>query len=102
VSGLQILDQGGGHILIDGDLTFASLDKNAGQPLAFLQAGQPITIDLSRVANADSAGLALLIEWAKYAHRHQTLLSFAQIPQQLLNLAKLSGLEDTLLFHPSA
>ena len=83
---------------ISGALTFKSIDKAAlklcRQKLQFSQ--QSIVIDLQQVSNADSAGLALVIEWIKQAEQQQTRLYFQNIPQQLLALAKLSGFEHRL------
>lgn len=95
---LQIIDEGAGHFAVDGDLTFLTIDKDTVKSLAFLSSAKEITVDLSRVANTDSAGLALMIEWIRYAGSKRTLLRFKKIPKQLLNLAKLSGLDDTRYF----
>ena len=95
---LQILDQGDGIFLIDGDLTFSSIDKDTVKSLAFLTSAKAITVDLSQVGCTDSAGLALMIEWLKYSRMKRTHLSFQNIPKQLLNLAKLSGFDKTSLF----
>lgn len=98
MSGLQIIDQGNGHFVIDGDLTFATIDKRTVKSLGFLNSAKSVTVDLIRVANTDSAGLALMVELIKQARRHQTQLSFNNVPKQLLNLAKLSGFDDISYF----
>ena len=81
-----------------GELTFKSIDKKAlkhcQQTLPFSK--QALVIDLQQVTNADSAGLALVIEWIKQAEQQQTPLSFQNIPPQLFALAKLSGFEHRL------
>ena len=98
MSKVEIIKQGAGLFAIVGDLTFSSIDKETLKSFAFLKSSNPITLDLSQVANTDSAGLALVIEWIKYASIHQIELKFKNIPEQLLTLAKLSGLEQTGLF----
>jgi len=98
VSNLHIIDQGAGNFSVDGDLTFATIDKNTVKSLVFLTSATAISIDLSRVVNTDSAGLALMIEWIKYARSKRTHLSFKKIPRQLINLAKLSGFDETSHF----
>ena len=95
---LSIIDQGAGHFIIDGDLTFSTIDKQTVKSFAFLNAARHITIDLGRVACTDSAGLALMIEWIKYTRHHRTQIVFKNIPEQLLNLAKLSGFDKTSHF----
>ncbi|MGZ5007814.1 MAG: STAS domain-containing protein [Methylobacter sp.] len=98
MSRLNIIKQGPRHFIIDGDLTFATIDKQSLTSFSFLRAASEVTVDLSRVANTDSAGLALMIEWIKYARHNRTQLSFKNIPEQLLNLAKLSGFDQSSHF----
>ena len=95
---LNIIDQGAGHFIVDGDLTFSTIDKQTVKSFAFLTTSKHITIDLGRVACTDSAGLALMIEWIKYTRAHRTQIAFKNIPAQLLNLAKLSGFDKTSHF----
>lgn len=98
MNSLQILDEGVGHFAVDGDLTFLTIDKDTVKSLDFLSSAREISVDLSRVSNTDSAGLALMIEWIRYARSKRTPLRFKKIPKQLLNLAKLSGLDNTSYF----
>lgn len=87
-----------GDFAVVGDLTFASLDKNAVKNMAFLTSSKEVSIDLCQVVNTDSAGLALMIEWIKYARSHRTQLRFHNIPKQLRSLAKLSRLDTCTYF----
>jgi phospholipid transport system transporter-binding protein len=98
MSKLSIIDQGSGQLVVDSDLTFQSIDGQSVKSLAFLKAGKEITIDLGRVTNADSAGLALMIEWIKYTRSKRIPLRFKNIPEQLLTLAKLSGFDHSSHF----
>jgi len=52
VSKLNIIDQGSGSYIIDGDLTFASIDKQTLKSFAFLTSAKEISIDLSKVNNS--------------------------------------------------
>jgi phospholipid transport system transporter-binding protein len=98
VTKLNIIDQGGGQFIIDGDLTFSTIDKQTLKSFAFLNTSKHITIDLGRVSCTDSAGLALMIEWIRHARHHRAHIAFKNIPEQLLNLAKLSGFDKTSHF----
>ncbi len=102
MSQLQLIDKGAGYFLVDGDLTFSTIGKKTVKSLEFLSSAKEITLDLSGVVTTDSAGLALMIEWVKYARGNRIQVTFKKIPQQLLNLAKLSGLDKTNCFimHP--
>ncbi len=102
MSKLNVINQGGGHFLIDGDLTFATIDKQTVKSFAFLNAAKDISIDLSQVSCTDSAGLALMIEWLKYSRTKRTQLKFKNIPKQLLALAQLSGFDKTNHFNVQA
>ena len=95
---LNIVDEGAGHFIVDGDLTFATIDKQTVRSFSFLSAAKQITIDLGRVVCTDSAGLALMIEWIKYTRHHRIQITFKNIPEQLVNLAKLSGFDKTSHF----
>lgn len=85
-------------VSISGDLTFSGIDKKTVRSFDFLDSGQAISIDLKAVGKTDSAGLALIVEWIKYANRHQKVLKFLNVPKQLMVLAKLSGLDQTEYF----
>jgi phospholipid transport system transporter-binding protein len=98
MSGLNIIDKGAGHYLVEGDLTFASIDKQTVKSLNFLTAYKEITLDFGQVRNTDSAGLALMIEWIKYCRAKRTLLRFSNVPKQLLSLARLSGFDQDAHF----
>ena len=99
MSQLNIVKQGPRHFVINGDLTFATIDKQTLKSFSFLKTAKEITIDLSGVTNTDSAGLALMIEWIKYSRHNRTHLVFKNIPEQLLNLAKLSGFDQSSHFN---
>lgn len=95
MSALNIVDLGSDTFAVQGELTFASIDRQSVKSTGFLKTAKNITIDLSQVTNTDSAGLALMIEWIKVARANRTSLKFKGVPNQLLNLAKLSGFDRT-------
>ncbi|MDO9422574.1 MAG: STAS domain-containing protein [Methylobacter sp.] len=99
MSQLNIIKEGSGNFVIDGDLTFATIDKQTLKSFSFLKSAKEITIDLGRVPSTDSAGLALMIEWIKYSRHNRTHIIFKNIPEQLLNLAKLSGFDQSSHFN---
>ena len=100
MSKLNIVNEGSGRFTVDGDLTFFAIDKKAVNSFAFLATAKQITLDLGKVGNADSAGLALMLEWVKQARSKRVQLHFVNIPGQLLNLAKLSSLDKLGYFNP--
>lgn len=98
MSPVTIVNEGTGHFIVDGDLTFSAMDKKTVSSFAFLTVAKQVTLDLGGVGNADSAGLALMLEWIKHARSKRVQLRFRNIPEQLLTLAKLSGLDKTGYF----
>jgi phospholipid transport system transporter-binding protein len=80
-------------VLLSGDLTFATINKKTVQLIDFKKINHELVIDLAQIANSDSAGLALIIEWLKISKTGQARLRFKNIPAQLLTLAKLSGFD---------
>ncbi len=87
-----------GSYILKGNLIFNTINKVVLNTLDFKQAPSSITIDLQQVGEIDSAGLALLIEWIKFAQAHQKKLYFDNIPTQLTALAKLSYISEIDLF----
>ena len=83
----QLIEQSKGNYLVEGDITFASVNKI--KSFGFLNTAKEINIDLEKVNLADSAGLSLIIEWIKQSKHYNTKLKFKNVPRQLLTLAKL-------------
>jgi phospholipid transport system transporter-binding protein len=98
MSKLSIASKGDGEWLIHGELTFTSIQGKFIDSPPFLRGGKEIILDFSHVTNTDSAGLALMIEWIKLSRHQHAKLQFRNVPKQLLNLAKLSGLDKTHYF----
>jgi phospholipid transport system transporter-binding protein len=94
MSMLTLIEQSPGHFAVEGSLTFAGIDKQTAKSFKFQKGVDSICIDLAKVKTADSAGLALMIEWIRLSRLNQIRLSFANIPKQLLAIAKLSGLDE--------
>ncbi len=61
-------------------------------------ADKPVTIiDFSKVEYADSTALALILHWQRQALQQHTKITFKNIPQQLVQIAKLSELDKIIL-----
>lgn len=55
-----------------------------------------IEVDLSGVANADSAGLALLLEWITWANHTVREIRFTDMPERVLAIAKTTEVDNLL------
>lgn len=86
--------RGDGAFEITGLLTFATVPELLQQSRAWLADDhRELAIDLGGVTRADSAGLALMIEWLRLARSRNRRLRFIHIPEQLQNLIRVSGLD---------
>ncbi|CAN5742192.1 MAG: STAS domain-containing protein [Gammaproteobacteria bacterium] len=55
-----------------------------------------VVVDLKAVARIDSAGLALLVNWAREGRRHRVAIRFQNIPARMLAIAKICGVDKVL------
>ena len=94
--GVEFRDRGDGRIEILGELSFqtavAALDKSKD----VFSKHSVIEIDLAGVTRADSAGLALMLEWVTRARNNAHDLRFTNIPAQIISIAQISEVEDML------
>jgi phospholipid transport system transporter-binding protein len=87
---------GSGSFSLRGDVTFTSAGAllEAGRQ-AF--AGLPaVTVDLGQVTRVDSAGLALLLEWLRLGRAESRATRFTALPDKLLAIARLTGVDGLL------
>ncbi|MDX9740294.1 MAG: STAS domain-containing protein [Gammaproteobacteria bacterium] len=87
-----------GAYLIGGELGFSTVPDLLERGRAIFEGGSaaPLELDLSGVTRVDSAGLALLIEWLKVARRTRREISYVNVPEQMVAMARVSGLENFL------
>ncbi|GAB4507599.1 MAG: hypothetical protein Tsb0026_03710 [Sulfuricaulis sp.] len=85
--------RGEGVFAMSGQLTFQTVPQFHGHVSTLLQNGaRPITIDMQGVTQADSAGLALMIEWLQLTRAAKRELFFTNIPEQMRDLIRVNGL----------
>lgn len=80
-----------------GELDFATAAAALQAGLAAMASGTAWTLDLSGVTAGDSAGLAVLVEWLSVAQARGASLRYEAVPEQVLAIARISGLEGLLL-----
>jgi len=86
-----------GTVRLSGDLTFESVPLLYREMERRLPSAGPVrTIDLEGVTRADSAGLALLLEWQSRQLRRGHELTMRNAPVNLLRLAGLCEATDLL------
>ena len=91
----NFIEQQDGSFALHGELSFAAVPALVTQSRVWLATGEDsITINMATVGRADSAGLALMLEWVKLARQSGKQIKFINIPDQLNSLIRVSGLSD--------
>lgn len=85
-----------GRIVLRGQLGFSSVPEFWAQRASLMHDAEELVLDLAELTQSDSSGLACLLnlqgELAKAGRR----LKLLNVPAQLLNLARVSGVEAIL------
>jgi phospholipid transport system transporter-binding protein len=81
---------------VSGPLTFDTVPALLAGSGGWFAAAGGVTVDLQQVTQADSAGLALLLEWLRRARRAGCALAFVNIPPQMQVLIRVNGLTGVL------
>ena len=87
-----------GRLALEGPLSFATA-RNArelGTRLLCEGGADALEIDCSAVTVADSAGLAVLLDWMRTAKSAGRPLRYAHLPAGLTALARISEVEELL------
>ncbi|MEL7310435.1 MAG: STAS domain-containing protein [Pseudomonadota bacterium] len=85
-----------GSFTIEGELTFDTVGSLLDFGTKQFEPHSHIVVDLSGVEEADSAGLALLIEWVTWANHSVREMVYENVPERLLNIAAISEVEGLL------
>ena len=87
-----------GRVTVSGDLTFASAREARQLGLLVLDGSRAerIVIDCSAVTRADSAGLAVLLDWLAWGRRRTRAVSLENLPASLLAIARISEVDGLL------
>jgi phospholipid transport system transporter-binding protein len=78
---------------VTGQVTFQSVPQFLAHTDKWLHGGTgKVTIDMHGVTLADSAGLALLIEWLQLSRSAKREIVFTNMPDQMRDLIRVNGL----------
>lgn len=84
----QLEHSGDGNFVLRGDLAFETAQQILLKSETLFGEHQSIHVDLSEVRTADSAGLALMLEWKARARRKGASIQFENVPKSLTAIAK--------------
>lgn len=88
--------QADGRFAIHGDLTFQTVVPALEESKTLFADHSTIELDLAGVTRADSAGLALMLEWVNWARGTAREIRYRNIPRQVISIAQISEVEDML------
>lgn len=84
-------------VAVSGPLTFDTVPQVLAESAGWFGVGiGDLTVDLAEVSRADSAALALLVEWLRLAKRAGRRLRLARVPGQLRSIVRVHGLSAAL------
>ena len=87
---------GPGHFELSGNVGFEDAARLLREGDAAFGELKQVEIDLAQVAKADSAGLALLLEWSVAARATGRALRYRNVPPAIASLAGISDVAELL------
>jgi phospholipid transport system transporter-binding protein len=106
LSQAEITQQSKQKYLISGAVDFSTVPDlmlaakgfltSAGNAGTAQAAVERVSIDLSKITDCNSAGLALMLEMVKQARSNNIELHFENLPDTLLTIAKAYGVENEI------
>jgi len=87
-----------GRVTVTGELTFASARDARQLGILVLEGSRAerIVIDCGGVTRADSAGLAVLLDWLAWGRRKSRGMTLENLPPSLVAIAKISEVDELL------
>ena len=87
-----------GRVTVTGELTFASAReaRQSGVQVLDSSRAERIVIDCAAVTRADSAGLAVLLDWLAWGRRKSRPVTLENLPESLLAIARISEVDALL------
>jgi phospholipid transport system transporter-binding protein len=95
---VSVTEPGPGRIVVAGELTFASArDARQQGVMVFETSDAPrLVIDCAAVTRADSAGLAVLLDWMAWGRRRSRPVTLVNLPPSLVAIARISEVDGLL------
>lgn len=96
MSGARLISVGSGRLRVEGTLDFSTVSALVGEAESLFPTRGRLRIDLAGVESANSAGLALLLEWLDRARVRRLELQYLNLPDSLQRIASISNLGHLL------
>ncbi len=88
--------QGDGRFHLTGDVIFESVPSLWTKSKLLFAPFQTLEIDLGAITRADSASIALLVEWTRAAQAQGKSIRFFRLPVQMGAMIEVSDLDGLL------
>lgn len=85
-----------GVFMVKSDMTQSTVNRLLAESLPILLEMPTWDLNLSCVAKADSAGIALMLAWMRIAKEKKIHLKFSHLPKAMVDLARVSGVDALL------
>ena len=96
MSKFELKDLGEGRFELNGEMTFETAERILLASEEPFEQHTRIEVDLAGVTRADSAGLALLLEWITWANHTVREIRFLSMPERILAIARTTEVEQLL------
>jgi phospholipid transport system transporter-binding protein len=87
-----------GRVIVTGELTFGTAREARQLGVLVLESSRAerIVVDCAAVTRADSAGLAVLLDWLAWGRRHSRTVGLENLPASLIAIARISEVDGLL------
>ena len=98
-SRVSITEPTSGRVVVSGELTFGTAREARQLGVLVLEGSQAqrIVVDCAAVTRADSAGLAVLLDWLAWGRRRSRTVALENLPASLVAIARISEVDGLLL-----
>jgi len=96
VSAAELHAEGNGRFRVTGPVVFTTAGELLEISRRLFTGSAAVCVDLDGITDVDSAALALLIEWLKQARQQQCMIHIEHVPDKLMAIARLTGVEDII------
>ncbi|HEU5136597.1 MAG TPA: STAS domain-containing protein [Steroidobacteraceae bacterium] len=95
---IEISEPSNGRVVVSGELTFATARDARQLGILVLESSRAdrLVIDCSAVTRADSAGLAVLLDWLAWGRRKSRAVTLENLPSSLVAIARISEVDGLL------
>jgi len=96
MSDFELVRDGDGNFNLSGEMSFDTADRILKASEQAFQGYEEIIVDLTGVTRADSAGLALLLEWKAQANIRAGQIIFSGIPNSIRAIAETTDVAELI------